>query len=320
MKMFDSGKAIALHLGVIALLFALQFIVSEYDKLTLTRVMVIAIYAIGYNVLFGYTGLLSLGHALFFATGLYAAGLPVYYFGWSVPVAFVFAIGVSLLVSFLIGVIALRTAGVSFMIVTLMFAQAAYLLVFFFTDYTQGDAGLTLPAAGRKFSILGQVVDLTNADTRYNLAFILLTLAVLVVFVLVRSPGGRVLVAIRENEERTQMLGYDSFANKLKAFLVAGGLSGASGATFALLFAYVGASFASIQYSIEVLLFTLLGGAGTILGPLLGTTFMIYLIDKISEFTTAYLLIVGAALIVLILWFPKGILGTVRERWLAWLP
>ena len=81
----------------------------------------------------------------------------------------------------------------------------------------------------------------------------------------------------------------------MKAFLIAGGLSGASGATFALLFAYVGASFASIQYSIEVLLFTLLGGAGTIL-------------------------VVGATLIVLILWFPKGILGTVRERWLAWLP
>jgi branched-chain amino acid transport system permease protein len=320
MRTLDSGKAIAVHVGVAAALFGLQFVLSDYDKLTLTRIMVIAIYAIGYNVLFGYTGLLSLGHALFFATGLYAAGLPVYYFGWSIPLAFLFAIAASLLVSFLIGIVALRTTGVSFMIVTLMFAQAAYLLVFFFTDYTQGDAGLTLPSADRSFSIVGHVVDLTKADVRYNLAFILLALAILIVFLLVRSPGGRVLVAIRENEERTQMLGYDSFANKLKAFMVAGGLSGASGATFALLFAYVGASFASIQYSIEVLLFTLLGGAGTILGPLLGTTFMIYLIDKISEFTTAYLLIVGAALIVLILWFPKGILGTVRERWLAWLP
>ena len=207
MNVLGSRKAIALHLGILALLFALQFVVSDYNKLTLTRVMVIAIYAIGYNVLFGYTGLLSLGHALFFASGLYAAGLPVYYFGWSIPLAFLFAIGASLLISFLIGLIALRTAGVSFMIVTLMFAQAAYLLVFYFTDYTQGDAGLTLPATGRSFAILGQVVDLTNADTRYNLAFILLTLAILIVFLLVRSPGGRVLVAIRENEERAQMLG-----------------------------------------------------------------------------------------------------------------
>lgn len=286
-----SRKAIALHVTVVAILFGLQFVVPDYDKLTITRIMVIAVYAIGYNVLFGYTGLLSLGHAMFFAAGLYAAGLPVYYFNLSLPLAFVSGVGVSLALSLVIGVIALRTSGVSFMIVTLMFAQAGHLLTFYFTDYTRGDAGLTLPSTIRSFDIAGLVFDLTKPAVRYNLALGILALAILIVFAVIRSRSGRIFVAIRENEERTTMLGYNTFTNKLKAFVIAGGLSGASGATFAILFAYVGASFASIQYSIEVLLFTLLGGAGTILGPLLGTTVMVYLVDKTSEFTTAHLLI-----------------------------
>lgn len=315
-----TGRAIALHVAVVALLFGLQFVLPEYDKLTITRIMVIAVYAVGFNVLFGYTGLLSLGHAMFFAAGLYAAGLPIYYFEIDLPLAFVIGVGISIALSLLIGLVVLRTSGVSFMIVTLMFAQAGYLLTFHFTEYTRGDAGLTLPSSIRSFEIAGLVVDLTKASARYNLALCILALALLIVFLLVHSRAGRILVAIRENEERARMLGYDSFANKLKAFVIAGGLSGASGATFAILFAYVGASFASIQYSIEVLLFTLLGGAGTILGPLIGTTAMVYIVDKTSEFTTAHLLILGLALIVTIIWFPKGLLGTVRERWVKWIP
>jgi branched-chain amino acid transport system permease protein len=147
-----------------------------------------------------------------------------------------------------------------------------------------------------------------------------LALALLVVYSLVRRPGGRVLVAIRENEDRTLMLGYNSFANKLWAFVISGTISGTAGVVFALLFGYVGSSFASIQYSIDALLYTLLGGAGTVLGPVLGAALMIVLIDKLSEFTVAYLLFVGVALIALTLWFPRGILGTIRERWAPWIP
>jgi branched-chain amino acid transport system permease protein len=116
------------------------------------------------------------------------------------------------------------------------------------------------------------------------------------------------------------MLGYNSFANKLWAFVISGAISGTAGVVFALLFGYVGSSFASIQYSIDALLYTLLGGAGTVLGPVLGAALMIVLIDKLSEFTVAYLLFVGVALIALTLWFPRGILGTIRERWAPWIP
>jgi branched-chain amino acid transport system permease protein len=309
-----------LHTGIIALLFVLQFILPEYQHLTATRVMVLAVFAMGFNVLFGYTGLLSLGHAMFFATGMYTAGMTAYHFDWGVIPAFLAALALGSVVSLAIGAIALRTTGVAFMIVTMMFAQVAYLATLYFTSYTRGDEGLVLPNHARSFSIMGFDLDLTNPSTRYFIALGLLCICMAIIYRLVHGETGRALIAIRENESRTRMLGYNTFAIKLKAVMISGTISSASGATYALLFAYVGSSFAGIQYSIDALLFTLLGGAGTVLGPVLGSFLMFYLIDVASEFTSAYLLVTGVVLIFLILYFPKGILGTVREKWISWLP
>lgn len=116
------------------------------------------------------------------------------------------------------------------------------------------------------------------------------------------------------------MLGYDVFANKLMSMVLSGIFCAASGAAYAVLFGYVGSGFAAIQYSILPLLWVLVGGAATTLGPLIGTLFMFYVIDTASSYTTAHLLVVGLVLIGVILFFPKGITGTVRERWLPWLP
>ena len=116
------------------------------------------------------------------------------------------------------------------------------------------------------------------------------------------------------------MLGYDTFANKLSATVMSGTIAAAAGAAFALLFGYVGANFATVQYSILPLLWVLLGGAATTLGPLIGTVVMYYITDTASSYTSAWLLIVGIALIVLVLFFPKGIMGTLRKKWLGWLP
>ena len=313
-------RATLLHLALIIVLFGLQFALPEYERLVLTRVLVLATFAVGYNILYGYTGLLSLGHAMFFAAGLYGAGLPAYHLGWSAPVALLGGVMAGLILATLVGAIALRTSGVAFMIVTMMFAQAFFLLILYFGGVTRGDEGLTLPGTSRQFSFVGIPVDLTSAATRYNLALILFAIALMVTLTLVRSPPGRVLVAIRENEDRARMLGYDSFRYKLFALTLSGVIAAAAGAVNALLFAYVGATFASIQYSIFPLLWTLLGGAGTVIGPFLGTLAMTLLIDRISEYTSAYLLVVGVLLVLLVLFFPRGVLGSIRDRWLPWLP
>ena len=160
----------------------------------------------------------------------------------------------------------------------------------------------------------GVVLDLSNPDVRYNCALVLFALCYLFSIALLRSPIGRVLVAVRENEQRTRMLGYNTFGYKLLALGISGLLSGLSGAAYALLFAYVGATFASTQYSIYALLWVLLGGVGTTLGPLVGTALMFYLVDFSSEITSSYLILVGVILVTLVVAFPKGLIGSLRAK------
>jgi branched-chain amino acid transport system permease protein len=251
---------------------------------------------------------------------LYTAGLTAYHLEWGVISSFIAAVSVGAAVSMIIGAVALRTSGVAFMIVTMMFAQVAYLSTLYFTTYTRGDEGLVLPESARSFSVIGFDVNLVDPVVRYSITLGFLALTLFIIYRLVQSPTGRALVAIRENESRTRMLGYNTFAIKLKALTISGTLSAMSGALYALLFAYVGSSFATIQYSIDALLFTLLGGAGTVLGPLLGSFMMFYLIDIASDYTTAYLLVAGIVLIILVMYFPKGLLGTLREKYFPWIP
>lgn len=314
------NKVMALHLAVIAGLFAAQFLLPAYHLSAFTRIMVLAIYALGYNILFGYTGLLSLGHAMFFAVGLYAAGLAAHFLGLNPLSAFIAGTLIGGIFSCAIGLVALRTSGVAFMIVTLMFAQAGYLTILLFNDVTRGDEGFVLEAAERQWSIGGGLIDLAAPHMAYNVALALFGLTLVFCLFLIRSPIGRVFIAIRENEERTKMLGYNADRYKLLALTVSGTLSAMAGAAYALLFGYIGATFASIQYSIFALLWVLLGGTGTLLGPLVGTALMFYLVDASSEVISSYLILVGAILILLVLFFPKGLLGSLRQRRLRWLP
>jgi branched-chain amino acid transport system permease protein len=301
------GKAAALHLAILAVLFLLQFVLPAYHHTNVARILVLSAYALGYNVLLGYTGLMSLGHAMFFAAGMYGAGLPVYYLGAAGAAGMALGIAAGVALAVLFGLLALRTSGVAFLIVSLMVAQALYLASLHFNEITLGDQGF--------------IVSLGLTETaKYNAALALFAVALLGCLALRLSPVGRVVVAIRENEERARLLGYDSFRYRLLSLIVSGGLAAAAGAAYTLLFSYAGSTFASILFSIYPLLWTLLGGVGTLLGPLVGTGLMFYLVDYASSLTSAYLLIVGIALVVLVLWFPQGLLGTVRARWLPWLP
>jgi len=314
--MSNVGKMWALHIAVVLLIFVLHFTLPTYHHGILARVMVLAILAMGYNFAFGYTGLLSLGHALFFGAGMYAMGLGVTQLGLSPGTAVIFAIICSALISAVIGALALRTAGVSLMIVTLMFAQAGWYLILYFGEITRGDEGFVIPQAQRL--IAG--VDLADSSNRYLIALFLFSMVLFLTLYLVKSSFGKVLVAIRENEERARMLGYDVFRYKLMAMIVSGTIAGLAGAAYGVLFGYIGATFASVQYSVLALLWVLLGGAATVLGPFVGTLFMTYLIDISSGFTQAYLLVAGVVLVLLTLFARQGIMGEVKKRFIPWLP
>lgn len=309
-------KIWALHLGLIVLLLVLNWLLPAYHHTNLARIMVLSVFAMGYNIAFGYTGLLSLGHALLFAAGMYGAGLSAQIFAMPALPALLAGVLSAVLMATAVGLLALRTKGVSFMIVTLMFAQAGYLCVLYFSNVTHGDQGINIAATSR--TLLG--ADLSSETPRYLVAWAVFGAGLIGNLVLVRAPFGRVMIAMRENEDRSRMLGYDPYRTKLIVMVTSGFYCGVAGAAFALMFGYVGASFATIQYSILPMLWVLLGGAGVVLGPFIGALLMFYLIDISSSYTSAHLLVVGVALLTLVLFAPRGILGTVRERWLPWLP
>ena len=306
--------------GILMLLFLLQFILPTYHHSSVSKIMLLASYAIGYNFLLGYTGLMSLGHAMFFSSGMYSMGLGIYYLELSPLNGVIFSASFSLMVSLIFGLFALRTSGVSFLIVTLMFGQTFYLSILYFNEFTFGHDGFSLAKYLGSFVIFGKEYLFSNPDIRYNFALLLLTSYLLITTFIVLSPVGRILIAIRENESRTQLLGYNVFYYKLFTLVLSGTFSGVAGAMHGLLFSYIGTTFAEIHHSISPLLWTLLGGAGTVIGPLFGTGIMYYLIDFISEITKNYLLVVGIVLILMIIWFPLGIMGSVRRKWLKWLP
>jgi branched-chain amino acid transport system permease protein len=301
-----TGKVLGLHLGILALLLVAQFILPPYHHTNVARIMVLATYAVGYNILLGYTGLMSLGHAMFFAAGMYGAGLPIYYLQFGAIQAFCIGVLVSLLIATVFGIIALRTSGVSFLIVTMMFAQACYLAILYFNRVTMGDQGFILSKSLEAVSLGSFEFAFSNPAVKYNVAWLLF--------------GGCFLLSAVLAGSRTGLLGYNTFKYKLLSLVISGGISGVAGAAYALLFSYVGASFASILYSIYPILWTLLGGTGTTMGPMIGTGLMFYLVDIASGLTSSYLLVVGAVLVMLILWFPQGIMGAIRTRWLPWLP
>ncbi len=309
---------LALHLAVLLLLAGLQFVLPAFHHGLLARIMVLAAYAVGYNLLLGYTGLMSLGHAMFFAAGMYGTGLTIYHLGFGVPAGLAAGAAAGLLAALLVAAVTLRTSGPAFLIVTMMLAQAFYLATLYFNDVTGGDQGLILADLG--LSLGGRPLSLADPAVKYNLALVVLAGALLLSLWVVRSPVGRVLVAVRENEERTRLLGYNTARYRVFTVLVSGLLSAVAGAAYTVLFSYVGSAFAGVLYSIYPLLWTLLGGAGTTLGPLVGTVVMTYAVDIASGITTGYLMVVGAALVVMILWAPAGIVGGIRARWARWLP
>ncbi len=314
--MTDAQRSLVLHLALLASLVVAGLVLPAYHQGNLARILVLATYAIGYNVMFGYTGLLSLGHAMFFGAGMYGLGLAMHL--WQVPAIPAFLIGLVCAagLSAVVAVLALRTIGVAFMIVTLMFAQAVFLTVLYFGEYTRGDEGFVIQQATRQIAGL----DLTHPTIRFYAALVVFAVALLLTARMMHQRFGHVLIAIRENEERTRMLGYDTFRHKFLAVVISGTLSGAAGATYALLFGYVGATFTSVQYSIFPLLWVLLGGAGTTIGPLIGVVFMFYLIDYSSGLTNAYMLIAGVVLVLLTLFARAGLVGEIRKRWVPWLP
>ncbi len=275
------------------------------------QVFIAAVYAMSYDLLFGYTGILSFGHAMFFGTGAYVAGILLKEAGWSLGPAVLAVIGVAVLQSLLVGVVSLRVRGVYFAMATLAFSQMFYILV---------QATDLRDITGAEDGLHGIPVPAWLSPTDHRLTFYFVALAFCVVCYLmarrlVDSPPGRVMVAIRENEPRAQMIGYNTFAYKLLALTVAGVLAALAGMMNALWNGNATPEVLSVETTINALLMTIIGGVGTLIGPMLGAAvFQLLGYWLNSVFGSQWQLIFGAVYVLLVVFLPYGIVGTYYAR------
>jgi len=300
---------IGLVFGLIVLAVAGRLSPTYYTGL-MTEALILGIFAVSLNLLLGHTGLPSLGHSAYFGVAGYTTAILSLRLAQSSWVSASAGIVVSVSVAAIYGLLALRTAGVYFMMITLALAQ---MLFFFYlqTPFTHGEDGIQSVPRGVLFGVL----DLRHALVMYYVVLAIFLGGFLLIYRVVHSPFGQVLKAIRENESRAISLGYDVDRYKLLAFVLSAALAGLAGATKAIVFQLASLTDVHWTMSGEVVLMTLLGGMGTIFGPVVGAFVIISLENYLSGFGEWVTVITGAIFVVCVLAFRRGIVGELAAWW-----
>jgi len=270
----------------------------------LMKALCFGLFACAFNLLIGYVGLLSFGHAAFLGTAGYASAHAAKVWGVGPEVAILFGGVVAAALGVVIGSLAIRSRGIYFANITLAFAQ----MVFFFSlqaKFTGGEDGIQAVPRGRLFGFL----DLGGTMTMYWTVLAVFLLGFLVVYRTIHSPFGQVLKAIRENEPRAISLGYRPEQYKLIAFVISAALSGVAGATKAIVFQLASLTDVHWTMSGEVVLMTLLGGMGTVFGPVVGALFIITLEHYLAQIGSWLTVIQGIIFVVCVLVFRRGLIG-----------
>ncbi len=303
---------------VAAALVAIAVIVPNTNSfviLLVTRALAFSILVMSLDILLGYTGLASLGQAAYLGVGAYATAILAtkYNFGlgWDFWLVIVFGILFSAALAAVFGLLAIRATGVYFLMITLALGQCVWGLAYRWNSLTGGDNGINL--RGRpKFGI-----DLANDVTFFYVVFGFFAVSLLLMYVLVRSPFGRSLSGIRERELRMQILGYNTWLHKYIAFIIAGGFGGLSGVLWAHTAGIVSPENVVLTTSVDALLMAVLGGAGTLVGGVIGTFIVIALREYLSTLVPWWQYVLGAVYVLTILYLPSGLMGIperIRQR------
>ncbi len=271
----------------------------------LMKALCFALFACAFNLLLGYVGLVSFGHALFLGSAGYAAAHAAKVWGLPPELAIVFGTACAAALGAVVGAIAIRRQGIYLAMITLALAQMAY---FFFLQakFTGGEDGIQAVPRGRLFGLF----DLQNMLTLYFVVLAIFVGGFLLIYRTVHSPFGQVLTAIRENEPRAISLGYKPDHYKLLAFVLSAALSGLAGSTKAIVFQLAALTDAHWNVSGEVILMTLLGGLGTMLGPVAGALIVVMLEHRLAENLGAWVTVIQGLIFVLcVLMFRRGLIG-----------
>ncbi len=300
-------------IALFALLVAAPAVLSRFHVRLLTEILIWALLAMSLDLLMGYLGLASFAHAALAGIGAYSMGLLINRAGAGVWVALPVGVGAASLAALLMGAFSVRVRDIYFGIVTLVFGTIAFIVVWTWTPVTGGEDGLrvltqALPLPG------GRRLDLRDLDTAYYVVLAVVTGCYLLARRIVASPFGRVFEAIRENEERTRFMGYDTNRYKIVGAGISGAFAGLAGCLYLLRGGVIGADFLHVLKSGVVVIWALVGGLGTLIGPMLGAALVTYLTDVFSNWTENYLILVGLLFVAAVLFLPHGILGLLRER------
>ena len=270
----------------------------------LMKALCFALFACAFNLLIGFGGLLSFGHAMFLGTAGYVCAHAAKVWGLTPELAILAGTAASAGLGLLTGLLAIRRQGIYFAMITLALAQMLY-FIFLQAPFTHGEDGIQAVPRGRLFG----VVDLSGTLTMYYFVLAVFVAGFAVIYRIIHSPFGQVLKSIRENEPRAISLGYDTDRYKLMAFVLSAGLSGLAGATKALVFQLASLTDAHWTMSGEVVLMTLVGGLGTVFGPVVGAFVIITMEHYLAETGQWVTIVQGIVFVLCVLAFRRGIVG-----------
>jgi len=295
-----SVQAAFLIIGLLLLLLAPFF----FYPIFLMKLLCFALFACAFNLLLGYTGLLSFGHATFFGGAAYFTAHAVKEWGFSPELGIVVGVAGAAVLGLIMGFFAIRRQGIYFAMITLALSQ----MFFFFclqSEFTHGEDGIQSVPRGHLFGLL----DLNNSTNMYYFVLAVFVVGILIIWRFINSPFGMILKSIRENEQRAISLGYSVARYKLGAFVMSAALAGLAGAVKSLVFQFATLTDVAWQMSGEVILMTLLGGIGTLIGPLFGAGLVVTLENYLATSEFPVTIITGIVFMTCVLIFRRGIIG-----------
>lgn len=279
-----------------------------------TRVVVLGLAAMSVNFLLGFTGVLSFGHAAYFGLGAYGAGMLLKYLAPSTPLAILMGVAVGTLAAAAVGALIVKLRGIYFAMVTIAFGQMFYFIAFRWSSVTGGDDGLTgwkrlpIDLGFTRIDILG------NAEAYYYLVLLIFAVSVGIMALILRSPFGRTLLAIRENERRARFLGIPVERHIWIAFVISCFFASLAGVLYALLNNFVDPRTLHWTLSGNFVIMAVVGGMRSFWGPLIGAAIFVVLQDYVSSYTQNWMFFIGIFFVLIVLFFPRGVLGIIRKR------
>lgn len=291
--------ALILFLGI------LPPVMPAYVLMLMTQSMIYGIVAMSLDILVGYLGLASLGHAAYFAIGGYTTAILMKKAAFSFWLSLVASLGVTAGIAALVGLLALRATGVYFLLITLAIAMSFWGLIHSWISLTGAENGIAEIPRPENFGPF----DFSNPIFFYYFILCLFLCAFVLIFLFIRSPFGRTLVAIRDNETRMRVLGYNTWLHKYTAFIIAGTIAGLGGSFFATFNQFIGPDETSLTQCMDILLMVSIGGQGTLIGANIGAFLITFLKNMLSVYTDRWLMVMALVYILCAKYAPAGIIG-----------